>query len=144
MSGVDGDLRHLFKKHIVGHWISLESGSTSGGIPDSSFCIDGSEGLIEYKQTHAWAVSFRPTQIPMILGRATTGGRIWIAVRRWKRTDGADQLWMVHGRHVVHLARHGLGPTIPGAHCWAGGPKRWDWRAVSELLCSRPSSEVSP
>lgn len=132
MTAVDGDLRKLFRTHIVAHWISVESGSTSGGIPDSNFCAGGIEGWIEYKQTHAWAVSFRPTQVALIWNRCLAGGRVWIAVRRWKRKDGDDQLWLVPGRCVRELARDGLRglPVVS----WDGGPRGWNWDDVRRTL----------
>ena len=132
---IDGDLRRLIKKHVPGHHISVESESTSGGIPDLNYCVDGVEGWVECKQTHAWAVKFRPTQVSLIWARVRAGGRVWVAVRRWKRQDGSDELWLVHGRHVRELAAGGLGSAPPHG-TWNGGPRNWDWAAVARVLVS--------
>lgn len=134
MSIVDGDLKSLFKKNIPGHWIHVESGSTSGGIPDLNFCIDGVEGWVETKQTHAWSVKFRPTQVALISARARAGGRIWVAVRRWKRQDGADELWLVHGSHVRTVAAGGLIQDSLIYTVWKGGPRKWDWAQIAGTL----------
>lgn len=136
MSATDGDLRRLFKSHVRGHWISIESGSTSGGIPDSNFCVEGTEGWVEFKQTRAWAVSFRPTQVSLIANRVKAGGRVWIAVRRWKNVADEDALWVMHGREVVRLANGTLRDCLPYVHIWTGGPRNWDWGGVARLLVS--------
>lgn len=130
----DGGLRALFRTHLPGHWQSIESASTSQGIPDSSYCIEGAEGWVEFKQTHAWAVSFRTTQPGWVHQRTRAGGRVWIAVRRWRNTQETDELWMVPGWQCANVARHGLRHVEEDCHILLGGPRHWDWAMVELLL----------
>jgi hypothetical protein len=139
---VDGGLRALFRARVPGDWTSIESGTTSGGIPDSNFCIAGVEGWVEYKQTTGHAVTLRPDQVGWIARRCRNGGRVWIAVRQQApagpRRAARDALWLISGHHAV-LARtgglRGLGRT-PGVYTWQGGPQRWNWAAVAATLVS--------
>ena len=105
---VDGNLKKLFQSNVPGHWQAIETIATTGGVPDLNVCRNGREVWVETKQTHAWAVSFRPLQVSWIWSRVREGGNVWVAVRRWKRQDEADELWLVHGALVRDLASHGL------------------------------------
>jgi len=148
VSKIDGGLRQLFRAKLPGFdWVSIESGSTGGGIPDSNYCvrtndITGIEGWIEHKQTDGWAVTLRPEQVGWIARRVRCGGRVWVAVRRRtvggpRQGEAADQLWLLHGRHAVAAKATGLrGPwATPGTvHTWHGGPAAWDWRAIAAVL----------
>jgi len=75
VSKINGGLRQLFRAKLPGFdWVSIESGSTGGGIPDSNYCvrtndITGIEGWIEHKQTDGWAVTLRPEQVGWIARR---------------------------------------------------------------------------
>src|SRR4051812_1390886 len=105
---IDGGLRKLFREHVPGDWTSIESGSTSGGIPDSNFCIPVArrgylavEGWIEFKQTKGHAVTLAPAQVGWISRRVRNGGRVWIAVRQQApagpRREARDALWLIPG-----------------------------------------------
>lgn len=134
----DGDLRILFRRHIVGHWTPVETAGTVGGVPDHNFLVGGAEGWIENKQTHAWAVGMRPLQVGWLDRRAREGGRAFVAVRRWKRPDGADELWLIGAEGAKSLADSGLRgvapPVLRGR--WSGGPSSWDWSEVRRILCA--------
>lgn len=133
---IDGGLRSLFRTNIVGHWSSIETPTTGGGIPDSNYLVRGVEGWIEFKQTHAWAVNFRPLQVGWLDRRAREGGRAFVAVRRWKRPNGADELWLFGAEAVKKLSDGGLRAPAPASlrGVWSGGPSCWDWGEVTRLL----------
>jgi hypothetical protein len=64
--------------------------------------------------------------------RARLGGRCFVAVRRLNR--GGDELWLYPGSRVVELVERGLrSDNLLGR--WEGGPGRWDWDKVAEVLC---------
>jgi hypothetical protein len=133
VTGTDGDLKNHLRTNIAGHWAIVDLPA----LPDLNFCIDGVEGWVECKQTTAWSVKFRPIQVPWIHERSVVrGGRVWVAVRRWHRPAGQDELWLVPGRDVLLLAKHGLllGTTSAGCHVWQGGPRRWNWAEVRAAL----------
>lgn len=137
MSKIDGGLRALFKAHIPGHWQAVETGATGQGVPDSNYCWDGIEGWVEFKQTHAWAVKFKPTQPGWIYQRVRAGGRVWVAVRRWQcDANDTDELWMVPGHFAGMLSQNGLKSVA--SHSWIlpGPSRRWDWPQVARLLSS--------
>ncbi len=133
MPAVDGDLRLIFRRKIKGHWVGLQG---MPALPDSSFCVSGVEGFVEFKQTSAWAVSFRPTQPGWIMQRTTHGGRVWIGVRRWKTVESRDELWLVPGKLVLDLAKYGLKSVRLQSGVWTGGPSQWDWVQIERLLIS--------
>jgi hypothetical protein len=126
---VDGGLRQVFRQKLPGHWQSIESGSTGGGIPDSNYCINGIEGWVEFKKTNGWAVRMRPAQVGWIFKRSLHSGRVWIGVRRKD-----DELWLVPGSMVRTLAEEGLKDL--SVDVWNGGPARWDWTAILSRLVS--------
>lgn len=153
----DGGLRQLFRDHLRRgfHWQSVETVLVSQGVPDSNYCArnpkifgdlmedplpgSGREGWVEYKQTDGYAVTLRPEQIGWLTRRALTGGRVFVAVRRWhdggtRRGEPVDELWLCAGGRARELKADGLraGRGILGV--WGGGPARWDWGAVRELL----------
>ena len=128
----DGDLRALFRRHIKGHWQRVDG---IPGVPDTNYCIDGTEGWIEFKATRYNAVKFRSTQPSWLMRRSAAGGRGWVAIRRWRLLikRPIDQLWMVPGHLAVDLSRHGLPMgTLVGEN----GPDRWNWALVRSLLIS--------
>jgi hypothetical protein len=130
----DGDLRAIFRRRLPDFdWQSIETGSTGRGIPDSNYCRDGAEGWIEFKAAKAWAVGLRPEQCGWILRRTRHGGRGWIAVRRKD-----DELWMMWGRWAAELKAHGLRglqmTPLDDLWMWNGGPARWDWTRIAQLL----------
>lgn len=138
---IDGGLRKLFREHVAGDWASIESPFTSGGIPDSNFCINGIEGWLELKQTKGHAVTLLPAQIGWISRRVRNGGRVYIAVRQQApagpRREARDSLWLFHGMWAKRAKVDGLrGAWSEQALVWHGGPSQWDWAAVQARLVS--------
>lgn len=162
MTKIDGGLSGEFRKHLPGfHFQSIETGGTGRGIPDTNYACEfcagkshstliygafvGVEGWIEYKTTDGWVLGLRPEQVGWIARRARMGCRVWVAVRRQhrggkRRGAACDELWLVPGRHVIQVQDAGLrgldGPAgaLVGVRVWYGGPARWDWTAVRDLL----------
>lgn len=138
---IDGKLRPLFRQHLPGiHWVSIETGGTGRGIPDSNGCGGGVEFWIEYKQTSGWTVDLRPEQVGWLLQRARFGGRVFIAVRRAKeqgaRTIACDELYLIDGKNAREAKVSGLrGAPLLGR--WEGGPSRWDWPQIDTILTGR-------
>jgi hypothetical protein len=145
----DGGLRPLFRQYLTPmgfDWVSVESGTTGGGIPDSNYCArvapgEGAEGWIEYKQTTGWAVTLRPEQIGWIARRVRHGGRVHVAVRQRAPAGplrtARDVLWLIPGRHAVRAREEGLRAAWRvgvDVHRWEGGPSAWDWRAIAATL----------
>lgn len=148
MTKIDGGLRQLFRQHLPQFdWCSIESGATGGGIPDMNYCTCtelhsdgyGKEGWLELKQTPGHRVTLRPEQVGWIARRVRAGGRVWIAVRqqaaRGPRREARDALWLIPGADAKEALVGGL--SGPGAACWPqwrGGPARWDWPRIAEVL----------
>ena len=134
----DGDLRAIFRRKMPQiDFTSIETGSTGRGIPDSNGCVNGVEFWVEFKQTSAWAVRIRPEQCGWILRRCRHGGRVWIAVRRVR--EYSDELWLVPGQLAAELKAGGLNGLVAkslGGVRWAGGPVKWDWDQIAEVLVS--------
>lgn len=135
----DDGLRPIVRSSIPGaQWTTIETGQTSGGVPDLEFCFPGgTSGWVECKATRAWAIKFRPGQPGWIGRRARLGGLVWIAVRRHIPRSETDELWITHGSHVQEVALHG-GLRAPVAwRMWRGGPGRWNWDEVAQVLAGR-------
>jgi len=136
---IDGGLRQLFRAHLPAwHWTSIETGSTGRGIPDMEYCAPGGvTGWLELKHTAGYAVALAPEQVAWLTRRARAGGRAFIAVRRRapagpRRGAACDELYLVAGAAAAGLKAQGLGAV---AHdTWAGGPAKWDWDAIAQLL----------
>lgn len=131
---MDGKLRKIFHQKLPGHWQSIETGGTGRGIPDSNFCIKGVEGWVEFKKADHWKVGIAPHQVAWIERRRRNGGRAFIAVRR-----AEEELWLLRptaGRYLLRLGlnkmREAHSSQIYGV--WLGGPARWDWNMVEEIL----------
>ena len=133
---VDGGLRKLFRTHVRGvHWVTVETGFTTLGVPDSNGCCDGVEFWLEYKFIkRGWVVGLRPAQVGWLVTRARHGGRTFIAVRR--QADGADRLYIYDGKHARELKDGGM-RNAPSLGEWSGGPIGWDWTAVRFALVLR-------
>lgn len=137
----DGNLRSIFKSNLPeAHWVPVETWSTGQGVPDAEFCFPGGvAGWIENKKTGGWAVGLEPHQVAWHERRARVGGRTFIAVRRTvpagpRRGAAEDQLWLFPGSLARRLMEAGLlGPDKP-AGCWNGGPARWGWAEIAEIL----------
>lgn len=137
----DGGLRPLFRQHIKNaHWTSVESGDTASGIPDAYVALSyGMCAWVEMKQTKAWTPKIRPFQVSWHLTHSRMGGRSFIAVRRQPTiSPGTDQLWIVAGAAIARLRDQSLRKLEQGdlLGCWEGGPSRWDWSAVRDILAS--------
>jgi hypothetical protein len=136
--GTDGDLRKLFKDHIPGDWQAVETWSTGQGVPDANFCIEGAEGWIEMKKTAGWAVNIDANQVGWAERRLRHGGRVFLAVRRMAdagpRRVAADELWLFPGNLTRDVLVSGLKATASPMGVWSGGPKKWEWGAVKNML----------
>lgn len=135
----DGNLRSLFRKHVPGHWQSIETGGVGRGVPDSNYCISGKEGWVEFKSCCANRVGLRAEQVAWIHRRSREGGTVWIAVRQShsggpRKGSACDKLYIVRGVDVVTLHQQGLPSTR--SYCWEGGPQGWDWGTIRKLLAS--------
>lgn len=136
----DGSLRRLFQHHLPHFdWTPVETGGIVPGVPDLNGCCDGAEVWIECKLTSTWRVKFEDFQPQWIHRRYRAGGRVWIAVRR--AHDGGprlgppvDELHLIYGGHVLELAQGDLRCQSIATGRWAGGPSRWDWGRVDDLL----------
>ena len=141
---IDGGLRGIFRKKIPSFmWVSVETGMTGRGIPDSHYCRLGVSGWVEWKVTNAWSVGLRPEQVAWILRYHRNGGRVWVAVRRQvlsgpRRGPAADELWLIHGWAAADLKSQGLKKIAENAVAgvWPDGPTQWDWAEIERLLLS--------
>lgn len=129
----DGGLRKIFRDHLPWFdWQSIESHATGGGIPDMNYCYGGVEGWLELKGVKRGnKPTFTRFQPAWIDRRVGAGGRVRIAVRVMK--PGRDELWMFAGHQVWNLKARGLDEALSVGY-WSGGPQRWDWKAVEEIL----------
>lgn len=143
---IDGGLRGIFHDHLRtgAHWQAVETGGTGRGIPDSNYCIDGVEGWVEFKHTSAWSVGVRTEQNSWHRTRTARGGRTFFAVRR-RHLGGkirglpVDELWMCAGKYSTQLMNEGLRcPDICWLGVWSGGPSRWNWDTVRQILTAAP------
>ena len=128
----DGNLRQLFRSHLPEvFWISVETGATGRGIPDSHGLSHGHSCWIEFKQTKGWKTSLSPEQIAWHLRYARNGGHSWIAIR--KRNRVSDELWLMPGgdaERCVSLREINADCEI----VFRGGPAKWDWDAIRHNL----------
>jgi len=132
----DGDLRRIFRERFPeAQWTSIESPITGAGIPDAEYCFpNGRSGWIEFKKTDTRRIGhLKSTQIAWLERRKRLGGRVFVAVRRM--TDDVDELWMIDGQAARGVVEDGLATRI-GIKSWSGGPSRWNWEEVRELLTS--------
>jgi hypothetical protein len=134
----DGGLRWLFRTRLPrAQWTSVETGGTASGVPDCEYCFPGgAQGWVEMKLTRAWAVRFAPAQVAWVGRRARLGGRITLAVRRINGIE--DQLWLVEGALIGVLREEGLKDCALLGQ-WTGGPAKWPWDRVGEILRRNPN-----
>ena len=126
---VDAGLRILFRQHLPQFdWQSIETGATGRGVPDANYCCNGIEGWIEMKSATHWRAKVRPEQVGWAARRLDHGGRVFAAVRK-----GRDSLFLYHGSRLRDLCSERL-DVVPALGRWDGGPGRWDWREVGNLL----------
>ena len=89
------------------------------------------------KATSSYRVHFQQFQVAWIHRRVRAGGRVWVAVRRShgggpRRGAAVDELWLVSGQHILLLEERGLHAKT--ARYWIGGPSRWAWPEVLDIL----------
>jgi hypothetical protein len=107
----------------------VETHSSGRGVPDSNFCYNGVEGWIEYKEARRWRVDIAPEQVAWAERRMRKGGRVFLAVRMERR------LWLFSGSAMrVIRAERGMISAAPILGEWDGGPARWDWVRILEIL----------
>ena len=138
---IDGGLRNLFNQKLMKygcHGQSIESGAVGRGIPDWNYCVDGVEGWIEFKKTTANAVRIKPEQSAWISQRVRSGGNVIIGVRKkctaGVRRKSCDILYLIHGESVELLRSGGLRANIKVLGAYEGGPSKWDWFQVLNIL----------
>lgn len=137
---IDGGLRKIFRAHLpMFHWVSVETGLIEQGVPDSNACCSGVEFWIEYKLSTTNAVHLRPEQIGWHERRFRAGGHTFVAIR-FRHSGGPrkgvarDCLYIYRGAAVRSLALSGL--SVTPLVRFDGGPARWDWTRLRELLLS--------
>jgi hypothetical protein len=98
-------------------------------VPDSNYCVDGVEGWIEHKRARKGRVDLSAEQVAWAERRMRKGGRVFLAVR-----EGA-RLCLFAGREMrtIRLNR-GLIAAAPALGEWGGGPSRWGWGEVLDLI----------
>lgn len=134
----DGDLRNLLIENIRHfHWVRVETGGITPGVPDANACWDGREVWVEAKRTSNWSITFEPLQVAWIHRRTREGGNCWIAIRRMhgggpRRGPPVDDFYLVRGRDVIRLAQMGL-QSVPWQR-WTGGPAGWNWQEIGHSL----------
>jgi hypothetical protein len=137
----DGGLRKLFRSHLPrADFVGVET-TTTRGLPDVNYCLDGVEGWIEMKLVRGLRVAIRPEQVGWIERRLARGGRAFLAAR-WKRA-GVDRLVVVAGS-ACRLLRTERITEVPLLGCWEGGPSRWDWAEVAEVLRGTRRTPILP
>jgi hypothetical protein len=135
---IDGGLRKLFRQYLPEiHWVTIETGLTEQGIPDSNFCFGGVEGWIEFKLTSTLRVPLRSEQVGWLMRRSRAGGRTFVVIRHRSvagpiKGPARDRLIIYHGASAQDLAISGL--RVPPLLECSGYPARWDWTAVKALL----------
>jgi hypothetical protein len=126
----DDELRKIFRKNLRGFdWQAIETGSTSGGVPDMNYAAGGGiEGWIENKRADHWRCVIRPMQIGWCERRLRFNPRVFCAVRR-----AHDELWFFHASKLRELLTQRIDTVTCIGH-WSGGPARWDWQLLSRTL----------
>ena len=136
---IDGGLRKLFREKITEgvQWTSVETGSTSQGVPDCEYCFaEGKSGWIEFKLATANKVNISPFQVAWVEERVRMGGAVWLIVRykanQGVRREPEDSLHMYCGNQIRDVSHKGL--KLKPHSEWDGGPSKWGWLKIEELL----------
>ena len=125
----DGELRKIFRKHLRGFDVlAVETGSTSGGVPDQNLCKNGIEVWVEGKACDHWRITVRPAQVGWAERRLLHGGRVFCAVRR-HQTD----LFLYHGSMLRRLMFERV-DAVPHLGHWTDGAANWDWTVIEQIL----------
>jgi hypothetical protein len=132
---MDGELRMIFRQHLprVG-WTTIETAAVEPGVPDFNGCYDGIEFWVEMKQTSAWAVEVKKSQVAWHRLRQSKGGRTFFAVRQ--RNAAQDNLFLINGSYAAKLRESGL-KGCPHLVLASGGPAKWNWIAILDALLRR-------
>ena len=148
---MDGDINKLLKKYIpAAMWTRIECGSIAPGTPDLHGILSGVSVWIETKRTLSWKVhNFAPAQIAFIESYARHGGRVFVAVRQLTASVSKprDSLWLLSWRAPRFLIQGGSLMALPpeDVHVLsAGGPAKWDWRDVENILFPRNLRRLNP
>jgi len=148
---MDGDLHKLFRHYIpAADWQRIESGAIGIGVPDLNGCLSSVEVWIENKKTTTWKVhNIQPAQVAWIERRARKGGRVFVAVRQLSASVSKprDSLWLLSWRAPRFLIQGGslMGLPPEDVHVLsAGGPAKWDWRDVENILFPRNLRRLNP
>lgn len=132
----DGNLRLLLREYLPeGDWVSVETGATAGGVPDSNYCFPGGkEGWVEAKVTSGWKVTLRPSQVGWLDRRSRRGGRCFVFARRI--SGSADELHVIPGRDAVRFSQEAKCSLLgyPTFFRTIGGARHWDWKRLREIL----------
>lgn len=93
-------LRKYIAEKIHGHVSQLESHATAAGVPDTNYCINGTEGWIEMKFTRGnKKFKYRGTQKAWFRDRLKAGTKNLFIL--WRREDGAPGTGRTHG--IIHM-----------------------------------------
>lgn len=137
---IDGGLRREFHRRREFndfHWQAIETGMVGSGVPDSNYCVLGyGDGWIEFKKiSRGHIVSVRKEQVAWIEQGLRFGRRIHVAVRDM-RDPNEDLLLIYHGSSIRALKTgrflHANPLLLTG-----GGPSRWNWKSVREIILSQ-------
>lgn len=130
----DGGLRKIYRQYLPHvHWTSIESAMTQVGIPDTNYCYKGNEGWIENKYVKKGdRVLMQPGQPGWIEQRARVGGKVFIGVR-WSCEDSFCLL-TPHAARQLMTTGLGMLPDKYWHGCWHGGPAKWQWQKIAEIL----------
>jgi hypothetical protein len=138
----DAGLRAIIRQHLrhIGQWVSIETGLTEQGVPDTNVITraagGGRECWIECKRAEAWAVKFKPAQVGWLYTRWRYGGNAFVFTRRLpppKRQLQFDDLYITSAEHVRELSQHGL-QRVPHLLIAEGGPGQWPWEEIEGVL----------
>lgn len=120
----DGNLRQLFRQHLPAvDFVSVETGGTGRGIPDSEYCYEGRTGWIEFKMAKGQNTGIRPEQFAWMNRRIRHGGRAFVAIRR--KFLKKDLLFFMPGDCASHKLKDCACPNP-----MEGGPRGWDWDKI--------------
>jgi len=142
MSGTDGGLRSIYNAHLRGmHLLPIETGMTVQGVPDTNGCDEGVEFWIENKRVYGKTIRMRPKQVGWHTRRAIAGGRSFIAARRETREgprlgEEVDELYLFFGVQAREVLERGI--DAKAILVETGGPSRWNWKAIREVLLFAP------
>lgn len=133
----DGGLYPRFKANLPGHWVRVESGWTSAGVPDAEYCLRGGDaGWVEFKEARGGRVTVRTLQASFAHARALAGGRATMAALV------GDALELHEGSGMRQMLLHRDSRPVKGGRSVPLGCFRpllrleppWDWRAVERAL----------